>query len=570
MKKREKIGNGSSLVSFQNVLKENKNLTPNFQPGVTVLSKEEVARHNTRNDCWTIYKGHVYNVTPFLEYHPGDEDELMKGAGNDCTLLYDKIHPWVNADAVLGPLRLGVLRVDPGTPKSAISQKQSRLPSPGSIPEEPKSPSMSKMASPESMPMAVLSTNTAQGSIWSAVKSAVSRVVSPSTRIEQPSSSKPVSPILHAPADVSSKPVSPSVVSRAVMASKPVSPTVHAPADVSFKPVSPAPAAASSKPESPAVRISKPASPTVQATVVSRPESPVVHGSVSKPASPGVQAVAASKPVSPVIPGSVWKPVSPAVQTAASKPVSPAVNAPASASSKLVSPAVHGSVSKPAPTGSQTAAASKPVSPAVHGSASKPASPAVQTAAASKPVSPAVYAQALSKPISPAVHGHVSKPVSPAMHGSVSKPVSPGAQLVSPNRPKSPSFMQVRLPALPGSVSPSKAIVPEPSSPSKLFSIPASPIVPVRLAVNESPIVTKPSVSAKPEEAPKSFTAPNVPTLKLPTRAQSPPPVATRITKRKIEIITSNPVSPRKSGLTMRLMNQPIGIFRAYFSICYK
>ena len=110
MKKREKVGNGSSLVSFQKFLTQNKNLTPEYEAGVTQLTRDEVARHNTPSDMWTIYRGNVYNITPFLDYHPGGEEELLKAAGTDCTELYDKHHPWVNADAVLGHLKLGPLR----------------------------------------------------------------------------------------------------------------------------------------------------------------------------------------------------------------------------------------------------------------------------------------------------------------------------------------------------------------------------------------------------------------------------------------------------------------------------
>jgi len=38
------------------------------------------------------FTGRVYNVTPFLKYHPGGKAQLMKGAGIDCTALFDKVH----------------------------------------------------------------------------------------------------------------------------------------------------------------------------------------------------------------------------------------------------------------------------------------------------------------------------------------------------------------------------------------------------------------------------------------------------------------------------------------------
>lgn len=33
----------------------------------------------------------VYNVTPYMDYHPGGEEELMKAAGKDGTDLFDKV-----------------------------------------------------------------------------------------------------------------------------------------------------------------------------------------------------------------------------------------------------------------------------------------------------------------------------------------------------------------------------------------------------------------------------------------------------------------------------------------------
>lgn len=47
------------------------------------MTPSELAKHNTREDCWQVYAGRVYNVGPFLRYHPGGVAEMMRGAGKD-------------------------------------------------------------------------------------------------------------------------------------------------------------------------------------------------------------------------------------------------------------------------------------------------------------------------------------------------------------------------------------------------------------------------------------------------------------------------------------------------------
>jgi cytochrome b involved in lipid metabolism len=69
----------------------------------------EVMEHNTPEDAWMVLHGKVYNVTPYLRYHPGGVDTLLEAAGGDGTALFDKYHPWVNAVGILGACCLGGL-----------------------------------------------------------------------------------------------------------------------------------------------------------------------------------------------------------------------------------------------------------------------------------------------------------------------------------------------------------------------------------------------------------------------------------------------------------------------------
>lgn len=49
--------------------------------GNGTFTAEEVAKHNTETDCWVILSGHVYDVTKFLDDHPGGKEAIMLFAG---------------------------------------------------------------------------------------------------------------------------------------------------------------------------------------------------------------------------------------------------------------------------------------------------------------------------------------------------------------------------------------------------------------------------------------------------------------------------------------------------------
>lgn len=72
------------------------------------INMEEVALHNKANDCWIVINSKVYDITGYIQFHPGGKI-ILKGAGKDGTALYQKYHPWVNCDALIGKLQIGYL-----------------------------------------------------------------------------------------------------------------------------------------------------------------------------------------------------------------------------------------------------------------------------------------------------------------------------------------------------------------------------------------------------------------------------------------------------------------------------
>lgn len=56
------------------------------------INGSELAEHKSRESCWLAVHGKVYNVTDFLDAHPGGAGLLLKSSGGDATSAYESIH----------------------------------------------------------------------------------------------------------------------------------------------------------------------------------------------------------------------------------------------------------------------------------------------------------------------------------------------------------------------------------------------------------------------------------------------------------------------------------------------
>lgn len=73
------------------------------------ITKEELLKHSSPCDCWIALGGKIYNISSYLEYHPGGVNILIKHAGKDCTALFMKYHRWVNYERILDECFIGFI-----------------------------------------------------------------------------------------------------------------------------------------------------------------------------------------------------------------------------------------------------------------------------------------------------------------------------------------------------------------------------------------------------------------------------------------------------------------------------
>ncbi len=103
-------GERFGLVQWQRLVRSSKDLAQRKgAPLRRNISWEEIRQHNKPYDGWTVLRGTVYNIGPYLAYHPGGIQIMKKVLGEDGTELFDKYHGWVNIESLIGTLEIGTV-----------------------------------------------------------------------------------------------------------------------------------------------------------------------------------------------------------------------------------------------------------------------------------------------------------------------------------------------------------------------------------------------------------------------------------------------------------------------------
>ena len=105
---RKKEKGTKSHVEFLKMIEKNKDPLARQGRPFHNYTLEEVSRHNTEDDAWIILNNKVYDITMYINCHPGGRI-LLNAAGADGTSLFMRYHPWISIESIIGKLQIGTI-----------------------------------------------------------------------------------------------------------------------------------------------------------------------------------------------------------------------------------------------------------------------------------------------------------------------------------------------------------------------------------------------------------------------------------------------------------------------------
>jgi cytochrome b involved in lipid metabolism len=73
------------------------------------IAFEEVKKHTTRNSLWFVIHNKVYDVTKFMDEHPGGEEVLLEQAGKNATEIFEDVSHSADAKDLMKTYLIGEL-----------------------------------------------------------------------------------------------------------------------------------------------------------------------------------------------------------------------------------------------------------------------------------------------------------------------------------------------------------------------------------------------------------------------------------------------------------------------------
>lgn len=105
-------------------------MAPNTEREITL---EEVAKHDKQDDCWLIIGNantggpKVYDVTSYLDDHPGGAEVMLDVGGKDADEFFEDIGHSNDAREELKKHQIGVLKLSPEEIKRRAEEAEKAL-----------------------------------------------------------------------------------------------------------------------------------------------------------------------------------------------------------------------------------------------------------------------------------------------------------------------------------------------------------------------------------------------------------------------------------------------------------
>jgi len=77
-----------------------------------VIRLSQLAQHNGADSLWVAIEGRVYDVTKFLQEHPGGQEVMLEQAGRDATIPFIDVGHSLDARQMAEQYLIGVLAED--------------------------------------------------------------------------------------------------------------------------------------------------------------------------------------------------------------------------------------------------------------------------------------------------------------------------------------------------------------------------------------------------------------------------------------------------------------------------
>lgn len=78
-------------------------------PEAKLFSMKEIKEHNDNKSTWVVIHNSVYDVTAFLNEHPGGEEVLLEQSGQDATEAFEDVGHSSDARELMGQYKIGEL-----------------------------------------------------------------------------------------------------------------------------------------------------------------------------------------------------------------------------------------------------------------------------------------------------------------------------------------------------------------------------------------------------------------------------------------------------------------------------